>query len=184
MDDTRHHDAVGHTSADDQYLETPPEAGYEHTDASVWIVVKFLSWLIVAAIVIHLGLAALFNLFVEQRTERGEPRFPLAVTDGAQLPPEPRLQPLAVTPEGRQTISMPREQLMRFRQGEERVLQQYGWVDRNAGTVHIPINEAMRLLLERQTLPSRPPQEGAAPQPPGMMPADSSAGRTLERRRQ
>lgn len=172
MEQTPHHDLPGHTSADDQYVDTPPGAGYEHTDASVRIVVRFLFWLAVAAVVIHVGLGMLFNLFVERRTERGEPRYPLAATERAPQPPEPRLQ------------RFPREELMRFRLGEEDVLNGYGWVDRNAGTVHIPITEAMRLMLDRQLLQSRPPQEGAQAQPPGMMPADSSAGRTLERRRQ
>lgn len=171
MADTRHHDVVGHASADDQYLETPPGAGYEHTDASAWIVVRFFAWLAVAAAVIHVGLALLFGLFVEQRTERGEPRFPLAATQGGQLPPEPRLQ------------RFPREELMKFRLGEEQLLQNYGWVDRGAGTVRIPITEAMRLLLERRMLESAP-EDGGPPAPPGMMPADSSAGRTMERRRQ
>ena len=172
MAKTRHHDVVGHASADDQYLETPPEAAYEHTDAGVWIIVRFLAWLLVAAVVIHVGLAMLFDLFVERRTERGEPTYPLAVREGAPLPPEPRLQ------------QFPREELMKFRLGEEAVLQNYGWVDRNAGTVHIPITEAMRLLLERKALASRPAPEGAQPRPAGMTPADSSAGRTMERRRQ
>ena len=167
-----HHDVVGHTSADDQYLETPPGAAYEHTDASVWIVVKFLAWLAVAAVIIHIGLGMLFNLFVEQRTERGEPEYPLAVRQGTPLPPEPRLQ------------QFPREELMKFRLGEESMLHTYGWVDRNAGTVHIPITDAMRLLLERKTLTSAPQEPGAQTSAPAeMTPADSSAGRTMERRR-
>jgi hypothetical protein len=51
------------------------------------------------------------------------------------------------------------------------------------GTVHIPIAEAMRLTVERG-LPSRA-QDGAQPAAPaGMMPADSSSGRTMLQRRQ
>jgi hypothetical protein len=48
--------------------------------------------------------------------------------------------------------------------------------------VHIPIDEAIRLTLERG-LPARTP-DGGATVTPGMMPTDSSAGRQLERRRQ
>ena len=32
---------------------------------------------------------------------------------------------------------------------EDAELHSYGWVDKNAGTVHIPIEDAMRLMLER-----------------------------------
>jgi hypothetical protein len=166
-----HHDVMGHTSVDDQYRETPPGAGYEHTDASVWIIGKFMLWLVVAAVIIHLGLALLFNLFAEQRVERVEPRYPLAADEGPRLPPEPRLQ------------RFPREDIMNFRLGEESRLQNYGWVDKSAGSVHIPIHEAMRLMLERKALASRP-QDPAQPLTPSLMPSDASAGRTMERRRQ
>jgi len=162
-----HDDVVGHSSADGQYLETPAGAGYEHTDASVSIVVKFLIWLGVAAVVIHVGLALLFYLFAERRTERGEPRFPLAAHEEPRLPPEPRLQ------------RFPREDILNFRLREEATLQRYGWVDQGAGSVHIPIQDAMRLVLERKMLPSRAQSPAANPT---LMPSDASAGRTLERR--
>ena len=35
-----HHGAVAHQTPDDQYLETPPGAGYEHTDAHVGPMIK------------------------------------------------------------------------------------------------------------------------------------------------
>lgn len=158
-----HDEAVGHASADDQYLETPHGAGYEHTDASVWLIGKFLMWLAVAAAIIHFGLALLFNLFVEQRVEVGQRRFPLAATEGQRLPPEPRLQ------------RFPREDITNFRLGEEAALHGYGWIDKGAGTVRIPIQDAMRLTLERKLLQHRPEPAG---QDPGPLPSDSSAGRT------
>ena len=156
-----------HDSTDDQYAETPPGAGYEHTDASVAIVVKFLAWLAISAVVIHVGLALLFGAFATRRVERAEPRFPLAVHEGPRLPPEPRLQ------------RFPREDILSFRLGEEATLQRYGWIDKDAGTVHIPIQDAMRAVLERKMLASRPrkPIED-----PTLIPSDASAGRTMERR--
>jgi hypothetical protein len=163
-----HHDVIGHQSPDDEYLQTPPGSGYEHTDASVWIIGKFLLWLVVSAVIIHFGLALLFNLFAEQRVERDQPRYPLAATEGPRVPPEPRLQ------------RFPREDIMNFRLGEESRLQNYGWADKAAGTVHIPIQDAMRLMLERKALPSRP-QDPARPPATSAMPADSSGGRTVER---
>lgn len=162
-----HHDPIGHTSADDQYLETPAGGGYEHTDASVRLIVRFMLWLGVAAVIIHVGLALLFELFVTQRVERTEPRFPLAAQEGQRLPPEPRLQ------------QFPREDILRFRTGEDETLRTYGWIDRDAGTVRMPIQDAMRLMLERKTLASRPPPQGNEPQ---MVPSDASGGRTLVRR--
>jgi hypothetical protein len=39
--------------------------------------------------------------------------------------------------------------LARYRAGEEARLQSYGWVDRDKGIVHIPIEQAMRDLAKR-----------------------------------
>jgi hypothetical protein len=169
MAEHAHRDVVGHSSADDQYLETPSGAAYEHTDASVYIVVKFAMWLVIAAVVIHVGLALLFDAFAERRVERTEPRFPLAMRDEPPVPPEPRLQ------------RFPREDILHLRVHEDSMLQSYGWVDKGAGTVRIPIQDAMRLVLERQMLPSRP--AGTTPEPT-VIPSDSNAGRTAGTGRQ
>ena len=40
-------------------------------------------------------------------------------------------------------------ELRDFREGEEKNLYTYGWVDQNAGTVHIPIERAMELIVQR-----------------------------------
>jgi hypothetical protein len=57
-------------------------------------------------------------------------------------------------------------------------------VDKNSGTVHIPIQDAMRLMLERGALTTRPVDASAPPEPLDMFPSDSSSGRVLEKRRQ
>jgi hypothetical protein len=52
-----------------------------------------------------------------------------------------------------------RDQLNGIRMTEEKILYSYGWVDEKAGTVHIPIERAMDLIVQRG-LPVR--VEGAA----------------------
>ena len=164
-----HDDPRGHASADQEYRETPPGSTYEHTDANVWIIVKFLVWLAISAVIIHVGLGLVYALLIERAMETGERRYPLAAAQGERLPPAPRLQ------------QFPQNELYQFRQNEENLLQRYGWMNKSDGIVHIPIEEAMRLTVERG-LPARPP-EGGLPTP-GLMPSDASAGRMLERRRQ
>ena len=68
--------------------------------------------------------------------------YPLAAGQGDRLPPEPRLQ------------TNPRRDLKDLRDAEDALLKSYNWVDRNAGVVRIPIDEAMKLTLQRG-LPSR-----------------------------
>lgn len=85
-----------------------------------------------------------FFLFLTREQDRasGRPEFPLAIEAGDRLPPEPRLQ------------TNPRQDLRDLRAAERDLLGSYGWVDRNAGIVRIPIEDAMRITLQRG-LPSR-----------------------------
>jgi hypothetical protein len=163
-------EAIDHTETDPEYAATPAGAGHEHTDANVWLIAKFGLWLLISAIVIHVGMAFMFGLFVKQR-EEVEQAFPLAAGQERRLPAAPRLQ------------RFPENEFYEFRQREEGTLQSYGWIDREAGRIQIPIAEAMRLTVERG-LPARVPQPDAqAEDTQGLIPADSSSGRTMERRR-
>ncbi len=157
-----------HHDADAEYLATPG-SNYEHTDADVRSIVRFGVWLVAVAVVTHLLLAGGFEGLKFWRTERGEARYPLAAGQQQPKPPAPLLQ------------QNPANEMATFRSQDEGALHSYGWVDKANGKVHIPIEEAIRLTLERG-LPSRP--QDATTETPGMMPTDSSAGRTMERRRQ
>ena len=85
----------------------------------------------------------LFSYF-STREARATPReFPLAAEQQNRLPPAPRLQ------------TAPRQDLQDLRGREDAQLNAYGWIDRNAGVVRIPVEEAMRLTVERG-LPVRP----------------------------
>lgn len=165
-----HRDFVGHASADDQYIETPPGAGYEHTDASVWAIVKFGIWLAIAAILVHIGLAVFFAGLVERSKETAAPQYPLASAT-PELPPEPRLQ------------QFPQVDMYKFRLAENQQLHTYGWVSRRAGTVHIPIDVAKELLVTRG-LPSRAPGASGSMQAADVFASDASSGRVMERRRE
>jgi hypothetical protein len=156
-------EVTGHVSADDQYGPTPHGAGYEHPDANVGIVVKFLIGLAVAAVIIHLGLGGMFKLFVRERAETTAPRYPLTSSDVTKVPPEPRLQ------------RFPREDLVNFRTGEDELLSTYGWINKGAGTVHIPVEQAMSLVVARG-LPVRTPVDLET-----AMPSDATAGRSALR---
>lgn len=161
--------------ADLEYLVNPPGAEYEHTDASVWMIVKFGIWLAVSAVIIHVGLGLMYSLLIRQSVvqeqEQGQ-RYPLATATEPRLPPAPRLQ------------QFPRTEMYELRLQQDEKLNTYGWVNKDAGTVHIPIGDAMKAVIQKGIVEARP-EDAANPAPtPGLMPADSSSGRTMERRRQ
>jgi hypothetical protein len=69
-------------------------------------------------------------------------------------------------PEGVRLQSQPFVDLQALRAHENLILHSYGWVDPAAGTVHIPIEDAMRLYLARQEASAAravpPPGDGDA----------------------
>jgi hypothetical protein len=64
----------------------------------------------------------------------------------AEAVSHPGLQPLAGGPA---LQASPDTDLARLRGAADRRLDSYGWVDRDKGIMHIPIDEAMRLHAER-----------------------------------
>ncbi len=118
------------------------EVHREESDVNISAVFGFGAALVVVALLINLMTYVLFNYFDARERRAVAPQYPLAVGQGNRLPPEPHLQ------------THPREDLAELRAKEDEILTTYGWVDRNAGVVRIPIDEAVRLTLERG-LPSR-----------------------------
>jgi hypothetical protein len=115
---------------------------HEASDVDVNAVFKFGVGLLVTVVVVA---SIVFGLFkaLDRRETRGEVvEYPLAVGQGDRLPPEPRLQ------------TNPRQDLRDLRVKEDELLKSYGWVDKNGGIVRIPIDDAIRLTLERG-LPAR-----------------------------
>ena len=159
---------VLHGGPDDEYAFTPDGSSYEHTDANVWVIAKFGIWLAITAIVVHVGIWLMWTMLIRQAQVTREPQYPLATEP--RLPPEPRLQ------------QFPANEIDDFRRAESRRLTTYGYVNKEAGVVHIPIEEAMRLTVERG-LPARS-EDASRPVNPGEMASDASSGQVMERRRQ
>jgi hypothetical protein len=119
---------------------------HETSDVSAPGVFGFAVGLIASGLVISLLVWALFLYFSVQATRRGSTVSWQTQQLPQPLPPQPRLQ------------TDPRGDLLALREAEERTLTTYGWVDRNAGIVRIPIEQAMTLTVERG-LPTGTPKE-------------------------
>ena len=119
-----------------------PEVHHETTDVNFRAILGFGAGMIVVGVGISFVVWLLFGYFTSREASRVPPEYPLAVSQVERVPPEPRLQ------------TTPREDLRDLRAGEDAVLDSYAWVDKNAGIVRIPIDEAIRLTLQRG-LPTR-----------------------------
>ena len=104
--------------------------GYEHRDAQVRILAWLLAALLASTLVVLGLMKALFGYFASQEDRHQPPPSTLAGARSS-VPPEPRLQ------------NTPFDQLRRMRAEEDAALDSYGWVDRKAGIVRIPIEQAL-----------------------------------------
>lgn len=116
------------------------EPRHEHTDVRVGLLAKLGIGLVVLTIVVIFAVLGLFRSVVSRETRLEEPRSPLAASPTTYSGPELELSP--------------REELQEKLAVEREFLRSYGWIDREAGVVHIPIEQAIDLVAARG-LPSR-----------------------------
>lgn len=128
---------------------------YEKTDVSVGRVTR--AGVLVFGVSAVVGVLLIGYVGLQLKRDERRQAAPRALTFGAERqPPLPRLQ------------EQPFTDVRALHAEQERLLGSYGWVDRQAGVVRIPIDEAMRLFVERS---SRPAPEPASPAPPAAAPA-------------
>jgi hypothetical protein len=118
---------------------------HEESDIDIGGIFKFMLGLTIAAAAVHVVIWFMFVWFQAAAAGADVPNS-LRVGEDVRIPPEPRLQ------------VDPRQDLSTYREREAALLDGYRWVDKNAGVVRIPIDEAMKRLIERG-VPTRPVQE-------------------------
>lgn len=137
-------------------------AGFERSDLNVgWVVgAGALLLVLLTAVVVVVSVFEARVTGVPLTVER--PPDLVDRLSGAPTPPPPRLE----TAEG--------EQLAAYRTAAEQRLDSYGWVDRQSGTVRIPIAQAIDRLAQGG-LPVAPP--GTARDTGMTLPSRASSGR-------
>jgi len=154
-----------HVSEHDlEYGPTPPGAKYEHTDIDVNVGYKFALWLAVAMI-ISVGIVYGTFWFFEGQAKSADVRaqkYPLVDAHVVKTPPLPNLQ------------KQPFKDVFQLREEENKKLLGYGWVDKDGGVTHIPIDRAMDVMLQRG-FPARAEGGNAL----NVVTQDSSSGRTV-----
>lgn len=109
---------------------------YERKDVNARAIFWIGVVMFVAAVLIHTVVWWLFDAFDRREAHKGRPPATLVQTQ-RPAPPEPRLQTDAPS------------DLNALRATEQDELEGYGWVDQQKGIVHIPVEQAMTLLVER-----------------------------------
>lgn len=131
-----------------------PETQHEETDVNVRALIWFFVIFIIGGIVTYVGVYGLYKGLISlERTRSGPPLTAIQRPEGMSIPKnEPLLQPFprkagdVILPPYRTT---PVTDMVEMRRQEDRILHNYGWVDKEKGLVHIPIEIAKTLVLQR-----------------------------------
>jgi hypothetical protein len=127
---------------------------FEHQDLQAGAILYFLATLAVVTVICLFGLRGLYT-YLDHREKASQPAVNPLVTS---VPEDTRHvapgYPQSAFPSPKLEEDE-RGQLNGIRLAEEKTLYSYGWIDEKAGTVRIPIERAMDLLVQRG-LPVRP----------------------------
>jgi hypothetical protein len=171
-----------------------PDVHHERIDVPLRPILWFAIGLTISTVVIYAFIGWLFQAFEEREKKSQGKQSPLAA-ERQRVPPEPRLY-LSPKDANKLDVNLPNpnilsdhpfQELRKLREGEAKMLNQYNWVDPNAGVVTIPIDEAKRLVLQRGLIVSRPaPVQSATGEAAAReeMPSDSSSGQQTEKKQQ
>jgi len=110
-----------------------PQTREPHNISTKSVLMSLMA-LVLCAFLLHVGLAGLNILFKRHAEHAGKS---VSINRPTPLRAAPALQ------------IAPRDDLAAFREREDRILNNYGWIDKTAGIVHIPVSRAMELLLQR-----------------------------------
>jgi hypothetical protein len=163
-DHGKHHSEPEETP-DVSYIANP-DTKHEMTDVSASMLLKFIGVLVVGTMIILAAMKLMSN-FLEQREQSLElPPASRVNPPGTQrLPPGPRLQGAPGSQE------LPMADMKTYLAEQNAKVQSYGWVNREAGIVRIPIDQAKKLVLERGITSAtgsaltNPAAPGTAPSP-------------------
>src|SRR6202140_3763948 len=120
--------------------------GFEQEDLSSRGALYFLAGLGVGWVFVYLIVFGMYR-FLDSYATAHQPAMSPMVT--------PEADTRAVTPENTETFPQPRleenerTQLRSFIEDQDRRLATYNWVDKDRGTVRIPIDRAMKLIEQR-----------------------------------
>ncbi len=136
----------------------------ETSEISIRGILLFAGGVLVSAVLINFVLLWIFSIFTVHEERNQQPSAPWSASVRNRLPPEPRL-------EGLTPLAPPPYEGM----SPDEMLRTYGWIDREAGVVRIPIERAMELVVDQ--LPARSPDARGDKEEPVPTPSRSNSGR-------
>jgi len=170
------------------------EVTHEMSDVDVRGILTFAVALTVMTVVVYLLMLLMFKVLNKQEVGKEQKPSPMALSEKERLPPEPRLQGaqgfseglnksagITETEDERKKQKDPLWEIRILRQQWNDVLE-HGAKDKDGKVVGLPIDEAMKRILEGNGLPSRSQARGDADSM--QTPTAASSGRMTEKGKQ
>lgn len=133
-----------------------PDHDHERKDVDVVSLFTIILTLFVLCVVIFLAVTIMMHYFKSHEPSKTSGQANLPATQAEEFP-APRLEVKSGA------------SLADLRAAEDADLNSYGWIDRNSGTIRIPIDRAMQMILQRGL-----PDVGAGKTPLSLMQARPS----------
>ena len=128
------------TASDVQQRLAATERGHESSDVPVKPLLLSLGALGVGCLFAMWVMRTMFRSFDASARSRDVPGHVLA--EEHQIPPPPKLEANPTAENEESAVA------------ERRLLESYGWIDRDAGVVRVPVERALELVLQ-EGLPAR-----------------------------
>lgn len=125
------------------------DVAHEHSDVNIRGILMFAAGLILVAIVVHVLMAALFNV-LENNARKNDAQLSPLTERAPEMPTTTVESPtFGHARGGAQLLTNEPMALEKLQSEEAKKLGTYGWVDGKPGVAHMPIDEAKKLILER-----------------------------------
>ena len=123
--------ADAHTRADNV------EVVHEESDVNVAAIIRYGIGLLLIGALVHVFLWWLQGTYSRQNLRAQTQVYPLAAGQQDRLPPSPRFQ------------ENPQGELQDLRARQKALLEGYSWISKEGGVARIPIEDAMKMVVER-----------------------------------
>jgi hypothetical protein len=148
---TEHHKSV----AGDGGVPRHDNVSYEERDVSSSPILKFMAYLGIAIVLSYVLTLGIYHGLTSQWNSKYIPPPPSRGQAAPAMPPEPRLQGMPGH------LSDPQFDLREKLKEDAAANKKFGWVDEKSGIAQIPVEDAMKLIVEKglPALPSAPAEK-------------------------
>jgi hypothetical protein len=136
---TEHHNKG--QSGDQPHTHT--DVAFESSDIETRTILAYMFYLALAVVAIFVVSVFIFRFTTKMAADSDTPMAPVHRNVGATMPPEPRLQGVPGH------TNDPQLDLRDKKEADEEANEKYDWTDKQAGIARIPVEEAMKVIVEK-----------------------------------